>query len=196
MNKRRKIRSLNRASKNIQKWKAKFWNPNLNQLESRGECYVKLWIEPWYNLFVNDQPKKGHRNEILTAMLDVYDNWYKVVKAHNPTYKVYLLLYYPDFIRSQILATKYLENKRHNESKENEPLFEAPFTKENLVRLKELNYITSIDAIYWDEEMLEMLKQKRADKIKNTPYDYQKNEKMNFEFWIEKKGCIWEFYKD
>ncbi len=105
-----KIRGLRRRGRAIEQWRKAnlFLNPRSLREEARPyhqkTCYVKLWIEPWGNLFATEQPKKGHRTEMLKALLDVYDSWDVQLAETGQPYYLKVWLYDPDFMRSQVVC--------------------------------------------------------------------------------------------
>ncbi|MBK9537803.1 MAG: hypothetical protein IPO12_03475 [Flavobacteriales bacterium] len=105
-----KIRGLRRRSRSIERWRQanRFLNPKSLRDSTRPDhhktCYVKLWLEPWGNLFATEQPKKGHRTEMLAALLDIYESWNVQLAESEQPYYLKVWLFEPHFMRSQVVC--------------------------------------------------------------------------------------------
>ena len=65
---------------------------------------VKLWLEPWGNLFATEQPGKGHRTAMLNALLDIYESWDAQLSRLGQPYYLKVWLFDPNFMQSQIVC--------------------------------------------------------------------------------------------
>ena len=61
-------------------------------------------MEPWGNLFATEQPKKGHRTEMLKALLDIYESWDVQLAETGQPYYLKVWLFDPHFMRSQVVC--------------------------------------------------------------------------------------------
>ncbi len=105
-----KIRGLRRRGRAIEQWRREnlYLDPKLLRDETRAyhqkTCYVKLWLEPWGNLFATEEPKKGHRTEMLKALLDIYESWDVQLAETGQPYYLKVWLFEPRFMRSQVVS--------------------------------------------------------------------------------------------
>ncbi len=99
-----KIRGLGRRGRAIEQWRrAKLTLPSA-RLENDERPYAKLWIEPWANLFATEEPRKGHRSEMLNALLDVYDGWHAQLQGLGLPFYLKVWLFEPRFMKSQVVC--------------------------------------------------------------------------------------------
>ncbi len=99
MNKK-KVRGWRRQIKKLDRWKAQHLNLELN---CYGYSYVKIWLDPWYRLEKRDPPIWFQRL-ILTALIEIYENWHKQLLSTNENFYLKIWLCNPHFITSQIVA--------------------------------------------------------------------------------------------
>ena len=101
---------LRRRSRSIEKWRQANLFLDAKRLLDGGlayddkRCYAKLWIEPWANLFVKASPKKGHRSEMFSALLDIYERWEKQLAETGQPYYLKVWLFDPYFMNSQVVC--------------------------------------------------------------------------------------------
>ena len=74
------------------------------RLVNNERPYAKLWIEPWANLFATEEPRKGHRSEMLSALFDVYDGWHTQLTELAMPFYLKVWLFEPRFMNSQVVC--------------------------------------------------------------------------------------------
>jgi len=105
-----KIRGLRRRGRSIERWRLANLHINANSIRDEARpyqdktCYIKLWMEPWGNLFATEQPKKGHRTQMLNALLDIYESWRVQLTETQQPYYLKVWLFDPHFMRSQVVC--------------------------------------------------------------------------------------------
>ena len=148
------IRGLKRRSKEIEKWRINYLRIDFDQLKKLGDDYVKIWIAPWQNLRYLDgnraTPKKGVKDQILNALIDIYESWEYQLKLNGEPYYLKIWLFDPRFIKSQIVCA--IGHKLN--------FYDSVFYSDNTERTFPLNNFSKIERIsqfcfesYLDEEI-------------------------------------------
>ncbi|MCP3776693.1 hypothetical protein NLX71_25985 [Paenibacillus sp. MZ04-78.2] len=100
---KKKIRGWKRRLREIDEWKRRVINVDMEQLNKYHRDYAKLWIPPFYGIHRRNPPVWFNRL-ILEAMLEVYENWLQKFKEMDEEFYLKIWLYDPHFINSQIVA--------------------------------------------------------------------------------------------
>ncbi|MFD1954845.1 hypothetical protein ACFSL6_11890 [Paenibacillus thailandensis] len=100
---KKKIRGWKRRIKQIEQWKFRHINLDLEGLCRNHRDYVKVWIDPFYRL-KRRNPPIWYSRLIVEAMLEVYQAWYQRMKQLNEPFYLKIWLYDPNFIQSQIVV--------------------------------------------------------------------------------------------
>lgn len=119
---KKKIRGWKRRIKQIEQWKQRHIDLNIEQLCRNNRDYVKLWIDPFYRL-TRRNPPMWYSRLIFRAMIEVYSSWYQGLKQLNEPFYLKVWLHHPHFINSQIVVAfrECLDfyNKTFDKSNEN-----------------------------------------------------------------------------
>ncbi|MEW4369376.1 hypothetical protein [Paenibacillus kandeliae] len=107
---KKKIRGWKRRVKQIEQWKQRYLQLDMDYIASYHRDYVKLWIDPFYRL-ERSNPPVWYVRLLLAAMMEVYHNWDQQMKQLNEPYDLNIWLYHPHFIHSQIVVA--CRNKLH-----------------------------------------------------------------------------------
>ena len=99
-----KIRGLRRRGRTIERWRTTNLKLPSARLANHERPHAKLWIEPWANMFATEGPRKGHRTEMLSALLDVYDAWHEQLQASGLPFYLKIWLFEPRFMKSQVVC--------------------------------------------------------------------------------------------
>ncbi|MCP1357227.1 hypothetical protein [Aneurinibacillus migulanus] len=100
---KKKIRGWKRRIKQIEQWKLRSIELDVEQLLQNQREYVKLWIDPWYRL-VKRNPPLWYSRLLLAAMIEVYHSWHEKLSQFDESFYLKMWLYYPNFINSQIVV--------------------------------------------------------------------------------------------
>lgn len=99
----KKIRGWKRRVKQIEQWKKRYIELDMEELERNQRDYVKLWIDPFYRL-TRRNPPLWYARLLLAAMIEVYQSWSRQMSGFNEPYYLKIWLYHPHFINSQIVV--------------------------------------------------------------------------------------------
>ena len=150
------IRGLKRRSKEIEKWRINYLRIDFDQLKKLGDDYVKIWIAPWQNLRYLDgnraTPKKEVKDQILNALIDIYESWEYQLKLNGEPYYLKIWLFDPRFSSSQVVCAigeriKYYESLFYSDMKKKE------FPTDKFLKLECLSQFDF--QVYLDEEILD-----------------------------------------
>jgi hypothetical protein len=100
---KKKIRGWRRRIKQINQWKQRFIDLDVEQLFCNNRDYVKLWIDPFFRL-TRRNPPMWYSRLLLEAMIEVYQSWYQQMKRLDEPFYLKIWLYHPNFIHSQIVV--------------------------------------------------------------------------------------------
>lgn len=100
---KKKIRGWKRRIKSIENWKQRYIYLDIAQLERHHRDYVKLWINPFYQL-TKRNPPVWYARLIFGAMIEVYESWHERLKLLNEPFYLKMWVYDPNFIYSQIVV--------------------------------------------------------------------------------------------
>lgn len=103
MRNKKKIRGWKRKIRQIEHWKMRHIDLDIEQLCRNSRDYVKLWIDPFYRLIRRDPPM-WYSRLMLEAMSEVYQSWNQQMEKLKEPYYLKLWLYYPHFINSQVVV--------------------------------------------------------------------------------------------
>jgi len=177
---KKKIRGWKRRMKQIEQWKQRHIDLDIEQLCQNKRDYVKLWgIDPFYR-FTRRNPPIWYSRLILEAMIEVYQSWFGQMKRLNEPFYLKIWLYNPNFINSQIVVAfreclHYYDNTfdKSNDKK----AFPSHFYGD-IPGLQELNWELAIDSDdYWLSDLEEDISLgfrsgKDIEAIKNKAYKY------------------------
>ncbi|MGG3885056.1 hypothetical protein [Brevibacillus panacihumi] len=156
---KKKIRGWKRKIKQIEQWKLRFLNLDIEQLNFNQRDYVKLWITPFYKL-VRRNPPLWFSRMLLEAMIEVYHSWYRILSQLNEPFYLKIWLYHPNFINSQIVVAirdclNYYDEVFDKSNEEKKFPCEVFGKKELLMQFSWELYIDSKE--YWFSEFQEDL---------------------------------------
>jgi hypothetical protein len=104
----RKVRGHRRRWKIIHNWLAYSKRLDLDYLDEYACDYVKIRVRPWGNLSLRNSaysPPKGKTKQlILSALIDVYEEWEKTLEAIGQPYYLKIWLYDQRFEMSQVVC--------------------------------------------------------------------------------------------
>jgi len=194
---KKKIRGWKRLKRRIEWWKSNNIQLNMKYLRDQHRDYVKLWIPPFYGLQTMTPPL-WYRRLLLKAIIDVYHEWHKQLKAENEDFYLKIWLYEPDFIRSQIVAAYkeaidfYSDSFDKQEETEASPLkIYEPLEHELNAFVWEPHIHTEY---YWLsdlEEDLELGLRSRGDVLRIKEISYSKDNDGKDEWYKVNAGTVW-----
>lgn len=100
---KKKIRGWRRRIKQIDQWKQRFIDLDMEEMFRSNRDYVKLWIDPFFRL-TRRNPPIWYSRLLLEAMIEVYQSWYEQMQRLNEPFYLKIWLYHPNFIHSQIVV--------------------------------------------------------------------------------------------
>ncbi|MBP1905193.1 hypothetical protein J2Z32_001821 [Paenibacillus turicensis] len=100
---KKKIRGWRRRIKQIDQWKQRFIDLDMEEMFRSNRDYVKLWIDPFFRL-TRRNPPIWYSRLLLEAMIEVYQSWYQQMKRLDEPFYLKIWLYHPNFINSQIVV--------------------------------------------------------------------------------------------
>jgi len=108
---KKKLRGTRRIVRKLPTWGERYKYLDISNLRKYGKKYVKVWINPFYNLYQYSENKVGKRNPsyklqklILFQLIEIYLSWEKQLASTNEPYYLKLLIGDPEFIDSQLVA--------------------------------------------------------------------------------------------
>jgi len=150
----KKIRGSKRRSRQIEKWRNSHLELNLVKVKNKGYDYVKIWVRPWDNLrYINRNyigPNKIVRDQILNALLDIYQSWDEQLKIIGKPYYLKIWLFDPRFSSSQVVCAigqkiEYYETLFYSDMKTTE------FPTDKFLKVERLSQFDF--EVYLDEEV-------------------------------------------
>ena len=107
---RRKIRGNNRRNRQIDKWRLDNLAFDLTDylLNERDRYYTKIGVYPWSGISVTNsvipEPTRKTKQNILSGLLDIYENWKNQLDQLGQPYYLKLWLFEPRFSQSQVVC--------------------------------------------------------------------------------------------
>ncbi|MEF2248373.1 hypothetical protein [Paenibacillus sp. IITD108] len=108
---KKKLRGTRRIVRKLPTWGERYKYLDISNLRMYGKEYVKVWINPFYNLHQYSQNKVGKRNPsyklqklIFFQLIEIYLSWEKQLASSNEPYYLKLWIGDPEFIDSQLVA--------------------------------------------------------------------------------------------
>ncbi|MFB9326192.1 hypothetical protein ACFFSY_09735 [Paenibacillus aurantiacus] len=153
---KKKVRGWKRRIREVDMWKNNYLHLDIEELNRTQRKYLKIWLDPW-NRLVKRTPPVWFSRIILQALLDVYNAWYKKLKATGEPFYLKIWLYSPNFVHSQVVcavgdALNYYDDTFDKGTVRKE--FPTKFS--NLPNIESLEWELCLDSItYWDSELKE-----------------------------------------
>ena len=177
---KKKIRGWKRRIKQIEQWKLRCIDLDIEQLFRNNRDYVKLWIDPFYRL-TRRNPPIWYSRLILKAMIEVHQSWSEQMKKLNEPFYLKIWLYNPNFINSQIVVAfrECLNYYNNTFDKSNDKKAFPMHLYGSIPGLQNLKWALAIDSDdYWlsdlDEDInLGFRTNKDTETIKNKAYKHE-----------------------
>ncbi|CAM4517052.1 hypothetical protein [Paenibacillus typhae] len=174
---KKKIRGWKRKIKQIEQWKQRHIDLDLEQLSFNNRNYVKIWIDPFYRLTRRNPPMWFSRL-ILEAMIEIYQSWFLQIKRLNEPFYLKIWLYNPNFIQSQIVIAfrEYINYYDNTFDTSNEVKAFPSEWYGSIAGLEQFKWLLAIDSNkYWLSELKEDIPlgfktAKGVEVIKNKAY--------------------------
>lgn len=153
----KKIRGFNKKLKYIQNWRNEYVNLNVESLLDNEYEYVKLWVTPFNELRYKERdyigPTRKVRIEIVSSLINIYDNWRQELDKLNKPYYLKIWLYEPRITSSQVVCAigdkiEYYNNLFETEAKGTE----FPIERYNSINSKFMEFNKKA---FLDEEIIE-----------------------------------------
>lgn len=174
---KKKIRGWKRKMKQIEQWKQRHLELDMEQLSRNNRDYVKLWMDPFYRLKKRNPPMWFARLW-LAAMIEIYRSWAHQMNLVNEPYYLKIWLFDPNFIHSQIVVAfrdcLHFYDQTFDQSKEKKA-FPAPKYK-GVEGLQALTWELGIETNdYWESELQDdieqgLMREKDIQAIRNKSY--------------------------
>ncbi|HEY4430695.1 MAG TPA: hypothetical protein VGN87_06615 [Paenibacillus sp.] len=177
---KKKIRGWKRRIKEIEQWKQRHIDLDIERLCRNNRYHVKLWIDPFYRL-TRRNPPMWYSRLILESMIEVYQSWSLQMKRINEPFYLKIWLYNPNFINSQIVVAfreclNFYDNT-FDKSNDNKEFPSHLYGR--ILGLQEFKWELAIDSDdYWFSELQEDIDlgfrtDKDIEVIKNKAYKYE-----------------------
>lgn len=108
---RKKVRGFRRRARKLPLWGNHFKNLDLDILIKYRKEYVKLWINPFCNLYQISNSEVGKkippyrfRNQILFQLIEIYLEWERKLKELDESYYLKIWIGDPEFTNSQVVT--------------------------------------------------------------------------------------------
>jgi len=177
---KKKIRGWKHRIKQIEQWKQRYIDLDIEQLCLHNRDYVKLWIDPFYRL-TKRNPPMWYSRLLLEAMLEVCQSWSQQMRKLNEPFYLKIWLYNPNFIHSQIVVAfreclNYYDNT-FDKSNDNKAFPSHLYGK--IPGLQEFEWELAIDSDnYWLSDLQEDIglgfrTDKDIEAIRNKAYKHE-----------------------
>lgn len=93
----------------ISEWAYRNRYPDIVRFERNGEICVRIWLEPWYGLKMQNPPL-GIQQLVLTHLLEIFDSWQRELQREGKIFDLQFHLFEEAFIKSEIVATRMSRN--------------------------------------------------------------------------------------
>jgi hypothetical protein len=104
---KQKIRGWKRRVRFLNNWGTAILNPPENFFQTNREyVYKRYRMYPWYNFYKHRQPPLWFFNILIEHFVRAYENWEKVFHESKEPYDLYLEIYDPHYILSEIECRK------------------------------------------------------------------------------------------
>ncbi|WNR46860.1 hypothetical protein [Paenibacillus roseipurpureus] len=125
----KKVRGMKRRARKLPLWGNYQKELNLESLLNRKKHYVKLWINPFYNLYQIGKDKVGKKNppfkfrkQVLYQLIEIYLAWQEKLSQLDEPYYLKIWLGDPEFIDSQVVTALGSEIKYYEQIFINNPV--------------------------------------------------------------------------
>lgn len=108
--KKKKIQGHRRRWKHVERWRNDNLDFDLNNylLNFRSLCNSKIRVHPWSGLTITNseipQPRGRTKQKMLTALINIYENWKEKLDKLNQPYYLKIWLFEPRFSQSQVVC--------------------------------------------------------------------------------------------
>lgn len=173
--KKQKIRGWKRKVKELERWKNRCIDLDIDIFTSNTRFYVKIWLHPFYSLNTYTLPN-WYKRQIVKALEEIYESWKRTMDTFNEPYYLKIWIFEKDFIRSQVVVS-FRETVDFYER-----TFDLVTTGKSLplyLRVREVEKLAwseGIDVAIWSEgELIENVKinlysEKEAEEIRKAAY--------------------------
>ena len=97
----RKIRGNKRRQKQIEIWRQLSLTLDTENLLKHKRDHVKIWVHPWSGISIINstypQPNGKTKKLMVSALLDIYENWKLQLDKLGQNYYLKIWLYEPRF---------------------------------------------------------------------------------------------------
>lgn len=157
--KQKKIRGHHRRQKQIESWRLDNMSFDLTDylLNERDRYYEKIGVHPWNGISVTNsaipEPTRKTKQKIVSALLDIYENWKNQLDKLGQPYYLKLWLFEPHFSQSQVVCAigdsiDFYENTFYKP--DNAKVLRPDNYGTLKTRLNEFNYEHRLDEVHYD----------------------------------------------
>lgn len=155
--KQQKIRGGNRRLRDVEIWRKAELDLRLDLLETHESWHSQILIHPWCDIsLINSiipEPYGKVKQQILKALLDIYESWKAALDKRGEPYYLKIWLYEPRFSKSRVVCClgDSLNNYEHHFF---EPIMERSLQANRYGKLSER--LQKFNWTYkWDEDWLD-----------------------------------------
>ncbi|GAB3810671.1 hypothetical protein [Pontibacter rugosus] len=106
--KSQKVRGHKRRHKQVEQWRRKNLELDLDYLKRNGSDHIDIIVHPWCDNSITKssipEPNRKIKQEILNGLLDIYDSWKIQLDQLGQPYYLKIWLYEPRFSKSQVVC--------------------------------------------------------------------------------------------
>ena len=143
----KKIRGNKRRLRQIENWKIKSLEIDLNYFLKTNKDYVKFRVFPWNPVAMSihnyPNPKGKIRKKIIESFLEIYESWNVQLKELGKPYYLKIWLFEPAVYNSQVVCA-INEKIEYYEDIFNKPIVKKTIQESNFVktsnRIEEYNW--------------------------------------------------------
>ncbi|WP_235338458.1 hypothetical protein [Paenibacillus wulumuqiensis] len=197
---KKKIRGWKRRIKQIEKWKQRYIDLDMEQLCRNYKDHAKLWIDPFYRL-TRRNPPIWYSRLILAGMIEIYQSWSQQMQSLNEPFYLKIWLWHPNFIHSQIVVAfrEYSDYYNNTFDKSNDLKVFPSHLYKRVPGLEEFKWELAIDSVdYWLSDLQEDIgmgirTDKDIEAIKSKAYKCEtvKTSAGNHTVYNVKVGDVW-----
>ena len=155
----KKIRGHHRRQKQIDSWRLDNMSFDLTDylLNEQDRYYAKIRVYPWNGISVTNsvipEPTRKTKQKIVSALLDIYENWKSQLDKLGQPYYLKLWLFEPHFSQSQVVCAigdsiDFYENTFYKP--DNVKVLRLDNYGILKTRLNEFNYEHRLDEVHYD----------------------------------------------
>jgi len=117
----KKTRGMKKKARKLALWAEYHKQLNIESLLKHRKEYVKIWINPFYNLYQINSNKVGKKNprykfrkQVLYQLIEIYLAWQENLEQLNQPYYLKIWAADPEFMDSQLVASIGTEINYYN----------------------------------------------------------------------------------